>query len=235
MHFFKPKPAESLGLITHYRCTFRCKHCLYCSSPEIREEVEEASLLEIIDQIDRVLGNVLLHIGGGEPLIHFDLAKKIISCLSKTRIIVEYLETNGSSLLRNSLPKLQALKDVGLECLLVSISPFHNEFIPAERIKKLLEDVISIFGGGGLFPWHPGYLPFLEKVSQCETVRLNEYFDHFSPSEIVYQLTSIMYIHPGGRGAPTLAKYLSCSPAEELLDHNCLENLANPLKKYGVT
>ncbi|MFC1823995.1 radical SAM protein [Thermodesulfobacteriota bacterium] len=232
MHFLKPEPAESIGLITNYRCTFRCKHCLYCSSPELKEEVEEASLLEIIDQIDRVLGNVLLHIGGGEPLIHFDLAKKIISNLAKKRIIVEYLETNGSYLLKNSLSRLQALKDAGLECILVSISPFHNEFIPAERIKKLVEDVISIFGREGLFPWHPGYLPFLEKVSQHEAVRLEDYFDHFSSSEIIYQLTSIMYIHPGGRGAPTLAKYLPCSHPEELLDKKCLENLSSPVHAH---
>jgi hypothetical protein len=35
--YFKPARAESLGLITNYRCTFRCRHCLYCSSPHIQE------------------------------------------------------------------------------------------------------------------------------------------------------------------------------------------------------
>ena len=51
MDYLKPKPAESLGFLTNYRCTFWCKHYLYCSSPEIREEVEEGPLLEIVDQM----------------------------------------------------------------------------------------------------------------------------------------------------------------------------------------
>ncbi len=78
---FKPHPAQSAGLITNYRCAFRCKHCLYCSSPEIEEDIEESTLLEIIDQIDLTLGSIPLHIGGGEPLIHFNLVNGGLNAL----------------------------------------------------------------------------------------------------------------------------------------------------------
>ena len=121
---FKPQPANSIGLITNYRCNFQCKHCLYCSSPSIQENVETQTIKEVIDQINQVLGPVLLHVGGGEPLLHFDLIREILTYLRTTDIVVEYLETNGSMLITNTIPKLEALKSAGLAHLLLSISPF---------------------------------------------------------------------------------------------------------------
>ncbi len=229
---FKPQPAESVGLITNYRCTFRCKHCLYCSSPGIIEEIKASALFEVIDQIDHVLGSTLLHIGGGEPLIHFQLIKDIVSYLKGTRIILEYLETNGSHLVTRTSTKLKELKDSGLDCLLISISPFHNEFIPVSHVKRIMQEIVSVFGRQGIFPWHPGYLPFLERVSEDEPVPLDTFFDTFSLPEIQQQLTSVMYIHPGGRGAYLLAKYLPLHPAEELLSKTCAQNLGAPVHAH---
>jgi hypothetical protein len=231
-NIFKPKPADSLGLITNYRCTFRCKHCLYCSSPNIKEEIDSALLKELIDQIDLVLGDILLHIGGGEPLIHFELVKSLISYLKNTSIVLEYVETNGSSLLKETRPKLRALQGAGLDRLLLSISPFHNEFIFVQQVKRLFRDIISLFGHGGIFPWHPGYLPFLENISFNRAVPLETYFEGFDTNEVIDQLTSIMYIHPGGRGAYLLAKYLPCHPAEAVLEKNCQENLGSPVHAH---
>jgi hypothetical protein len=83
-------------------------------------------------------------------------------------------------------------------------------------------------GTEGIFPWHPGFLPFLERVSTEETVPLERYVEAFSPSEIRYQLTSVMYIHPGGRGAELLARHLPLYPSEALLGHPCDRALGSP-------
>ena len=229
---FRPEPAESVGFITNYRCTFQCKHCLYCSSPKIQEKIDESAIREIIDQIDHVLGKVFLHLGGGEPLIHFPLIKKVLSYLRKTRIIVEYLETNGSFLATDTISKLEALKNAGLDCLLLSISPFHNEFTPVREVKRMVHDIVSVFGQRGIFPWHPGFLRFLEKVSVEDTIPLETYFNVFSPSEILYQLTSVMYIHPGGRGAYLLAKHLPCHPPDVLLHEDCEASLRSSVHAH---
>jgi hypothetical protein len=231
-NLFKPEPANSLGLITNYRCTFRCRHCLYCSSPDIKEEIDSALLETLIDQIDRLLGRILLHIGGGEPLIHFELITSLVSYLRHKRILLEYVETNGSSLLKETITKLKTLHGAGLDRLLLSISPFHNEFISVQQVKRLFRDILSLFGSGGIFPWHPGYLPFLERVSSQRGVPLERYFDEFTPDEVKEQLTSIMYIHPGGRGAYLLARYLPCHPAEAVLEKNCQENLGSPVHAH---
>ena len=229
---FKPQPAESAGLITNYRCTFRCKHCLYCSSPGIEEDIEETTLLAVIDQINHTLGRIPLHIGGGEPLIHFNLMKKILSYLKGTKIIVEYLETNGFHLIKDTSSKLKELQRAGLNCLLISISPFHNEFIPVVQTERIINEVVALFGQRGVFPWHPDYLPFMKKGAKEKPVPLDIHFKSFSLSEILYQLTSVMYIHPGGRGAYLLAEHLPLRPVEELLSKTCAKNLGSPVHAH---
>jgi hypothetical protein len=158
--------------------------------------------------------------------------KRLISSLGKTNIVLEYLETNGSPLVTDTIPKLKEFKSAGLNCLLLSISPFHNEFIPVGRVMHIIQSIVSVFGREGIFPWHPGYLNFLQKVSLDKPVPLERYFNAFSSSEILQQLSSIMYIHPGGRAAYFLAKYLPCYPAEALLDKICKENLQSPVHAH---
>jgi len=194
--------------------------------------MDASTLFEIVDQIDHSLRRIPLHIGGGEPLIHFQLVKDLISYLKGTKIILEYLETNAASLISRTSAKLEELKASGLDCMLISISPFHNEFIPVRQTKRIMHEIVSILGPQGIFPWHPGYLTDLERVSENEAVPLETYFDAFSPSDILRQLTSVMYIHPGGRGAYLLARYLPRHPAEDLLDKRCTQNLGSPVHAH---
>lgn len=232
MRRFKPLPVDSVGFITNYRCTFQCDHCLYCASPHVHETIDEADLDSLIAQLDRVLGPIPLHIGGGEPLLNFDLVCRLLSRLKETTVRLEYVETNGSSLVTERRQKLHALKHEGLDCLLVSISPFHNAFIPLAVLKEILGDVLDVFGHQGLFPWHTGYLPFLERVSPERKMPVLDYFAHFSQEEIRYQLTRVMYIHPGGRAAYFLAAHLPCRPVEALLQHERAGALASPVHAH---
>jgi hypothetical protein len=232
MEYFKPLPAQSVGLITNYGCTFKCAHCLYCASPNIAEDIQNAPLEELVQQIDHALGPIPLHIGGGEPLIYFDRIRHLLAVLRKTEIVVEYVETNGSSFINERRKKLLALQNEGLERLLVSISPFHNAFINLAKIKAIIRDILELYGTNGLFPWHPGYLAFLERFSPRETVAVDDYFSRFSRAEVRHQLTSIMYIHPGGRAAYFLARHLPLYPVETVLEKNCRESLASPVHAH---
>ena len=75
---------------------------------------------------------------------------KILSYLKRTEITVEYLETNGAHLVTHTSDKLQALKHSGLDCVLISISPFHNEFIPLRHIRSIMQEIVSVFGRQGI-------------------------------------------------------------------------------------
>jgi len=230
--FLKPLPVDSAGLITNYKCTFQCKHCLYCSSPKIEEEVSEEVLREIIEQLETASPRVDLHIGGGEPLIDFERAKRIISYIKTKKITLEYMETNGFLLLKEGVRKLRELKEAGLLCMLLSISPFHNEFISFDNTKKVFEEIVSVFGEEGIFPWHTGYFYFLKKVSPEKPVKLEDFFKNFSKEEILYQLTSVMYIQPGGRAAYLFSDYMDLHPPEMLFKKDCSRNLSSPVHAH---
>jgi hypothetical protein len=232
MGYWKPQPAESLGLITNYRCNFRCRHCLYCSSPAVREEPDEEQLNSLVQHLSETLGPVPVHIGGGEPLLHFQRMERLIARINRSRLLLEYVETNGSPLLTDTEAKIRKLQQSGLNCLLVSISPFHNEFTALHDLIRVMGEIVKVLGQEGIFPWHPGYLPFLEKAGTTTPVPLKKYWSFFTAPEIVRQLASVMYIHPGGRGARLLAGHLGRRPAETLLRGPCSRNLASPVHAH---
>jgi len=186
----------------------------------------------LVDQIDRALPGVLLHVGGGEPLLDFHLVTGLLARLRRSRIVLEYVETNGSPLLSRTEEKLWALRDAGLNRLLLSISPFHNAFISADRIKGLIREIVRVLGPEGLFPWHPDYLPYLERAGSHAPRPLQSYLEHFTLEEIQTQLTSIIYIHPGGRAAELLAQFLPTFPAHEVLQVDCTPRLSSPVHAH---
>jgi hypothetical protein len=230
--YWKPDRAQSLGLITNYRCTFHCRHCLYCASPAVQEDPEEERLNRLVDHLTETLGPVPIHIGGGEPLLHFERLERLLRRISQTRLQLEYVETNGSTLLTDTEQKIHQLRQAGLNCLLVSLSPFHNEFIAFQDLARVIRMVVDGLGPEGLFPWHAGYLPFLEKAGTEAPLPLKRYWGFFSAPEIIRQLTSVMYIHPGGRAARLLARHLGGYPAEALLGAPCRRNLASPVHAH---
>lgn len=231
--FFLPGKAESVGLIINYRCTNRCAHCLYCSAPDVVESIEESRQLQIIEELAGSLPGVLLHVGGGEPLLSFDRVKKVISAAKAEKsIILEYVETNGIPLREDTEEKLLDLRSSGVERLLLSISPFHNEFIPARDVERIFRSIITVLGYDGIFPWHPGYLSFLKRASGEEAMPVDRYFASFTLSEIRYQLSSVIYIHPGGRAAYFLARHFPLYPPVKILNHPCREYLASPVHAH---
>ncbi|MDQ7821189.1 MAG: radical SAM protein [Candidatus Eremiobacteraeota bacterium] len=227
--FFKPYRADTIGLITTYRCPFSCRHCLYCSSPQREDEISNEALSTIISEASLALGEAGVHIGGGEPLLNEHMVEYAVKALNKTRLVLEYLETNGFPLRIDTEGRLQRLKAMGIPMLLLSISPFHNEFISAHEVERIFHSIIKVFGYEGIFPWHPGYFPFLRRVDPERPVPLEEYFGAFSPQEIRLQLESLIYLHPSGRAAYFFARYLPTFRAEHFFRHPCGEALKSPV------
>jgi hypothetical protein len=194
--------------------------------------VSEGPIFHILDEITRTLPGVDLHIGGGEPLLNLDLIVKVVSRIRGKRIFLEYVETNGALLREGGEEKLRLLRDAGLNRVLLSISPFHREFIPLEETLDAYRAIVRVFGEEGIFPWHPGYLPFLERSPAGSKVSLEDHFLQCSPGEVRHQLTSIMYIHPGGRGAYLLARHMKLSSPEMFLGHQCSRNLSSPVHAH---
>ncbi len=130
--------AHSLGLGScwihraNYKCTSMCRHCCYSCSPKWPDDYMTSAVADEVFYILRSLGCYHVHIGGGEPLIKPDKILDVLDAARKNNIEIEYIETNSSwyrdETSTNAI--LKELKDHGVNTLLISIDPFHNEYIP---------------------------------------------------------------------------------------------------------
>ena len=172
---FKIKRLVSGGLITNYFCASRCRHCLYNCSPNwdkkyITPQTAEENLRTILK-----LGCSSVHIGGGEPLLRPDALGDVLEIAGKVGVEIEYVETNSAWFKdpNSAMAILLNLRKRGLQTLLVSISPFHNEFIPFSRIQGVIEAARQT--GIGIFPWMSDFMADLSELDVASTHSLKEY------------------------------------------------------------
>ena len=217
------------GLITNYFCTSRCGHCLYNCSPQWEKEYITPETAEKNLQSVRSLGCRSIHIGGGEPLLRPDGLAAVLKIADNLGIAVEYVETN-SSWFKDSETAADFLTDLrarGLNTLLVSISPFHNQHIPFFKVKGVIEAARQ--AGLGIFPWVTGFVSDLSQLDPRKTHSLAEFSDVFG-RDYLLQVLERYWIHMGGRALETYRPLLGQKTVQQVLDEaspNCYGELSN--------
>jgi hypothetical protein len=94
-----------------------------------------------------------VHIGGGEPFLRFDHLLDVLRAAREAGLDgVGYVETSGfwatdPELARHRLAQLAA---AGMRQLSVSADPYHQEFVPPERVRLLVAASREVLGPGGL-------------------------------------------------------------------------------------
>ncbi len=236
MSRFRPEQADSLGIILHYQCTFRCAHCLYACHPGLREKNGLDALDRLLDAIAHACPDAILHVGGGEPFLHMDRLTHVLRGIRQRGLLLEYVETNGFWIRESdSKELLKEVRDAGCSCLLLSISPFHNAFLSCRDNQQAYRMIVDQFGPEGIFPWHPMHYPLLERVSPDRPVRFEEYARHFSSQEIRHQMTGINYLHLAGRAAVNLAPFFERLPPETFFNKQCRRELSSPVHAHVDT
>ncbi len=215
----KIKKLISGGLITNYFCTSRCRHCLYNCSPAWEKEYMTPQAVEENLLVIRRLGCAAVHIGGGEPLLRPDKLSAVLEVASAVGVAVDYVETNSSWFknLDSAIVTLSQLRDKGLQTLLVSISPFHNEFIPFVKIKGVINAARKT--GISIFPWISDFMKDLSELDATGTHALAEYEALFG-QDYIRNLPQRYWIHMGGRALKTFRPYLANKSAEQILKDN---------------
>jgi hypothetical protein len=226
---FNIKRLGSGGLITNYFCVSRCRHCLYNCSPNwekiyINPQTAEENLRTI-----RKLGCSSVHIGGGEPLLKPTALGDVLQIAMKVGLAVEYVETNSAWYKDpdSAMTILLKLRKRGLQTLLVSISPFHNEFIPFCRIQGVIEVAHQV--GIGILPWISDFIADLSVLDAAGTHSLKEFEERFG-RDYLKRLLQRYWIHMGGRALETFRPYLAKKSAQEICDKNgggCAAELLN--------
>jgi hypothetical protein len=216
---FVIKKLRSGGLITNYFCTSSCKHCLYNCSPQWEKRYIDPDAAEKNLETIRSLGCRSVHIGGGEPLLRPGKLGTVLEVASEVGISIEYVETNSSWFKDpdSATALLSRLHEQGLNTLLVSISPFHNESIPFFKVKGVLEAAQQV--GVGIFPWVTDFISDLSQFDPGKTHPLQEYQQLFDKNYLM-QILQRYWIHLGGRALETFRPLLGDKNCPQVLDEN---------------
>ena len=90
-------PLLSGGLNLGYRCSSKCRHCLYACGPHRRDGEGDSpnALDEILDMLVERAPGALYHIGGGEPFLDVVRLRRCVALMMQRRLTLEYVETNA--------------------------------------------------------------------------------------------------------------------------------------------
>ena len=132
---------SSGGIITNYHCSASCRHCLYRSGPSRDKSYMTEETLRRLLRKGAELGCRSYHIGGGEPLLNRQGLYRTLEIMAEEEVTVDYLETNASWYKdQESAEKvIDELAARGCTTVMISVCPFHNEFIPLAKMEGVIE------------------------------------------------------------------------------------------------
>lgn len=207
------------GLITNYYCSSKCRHCLYGSSPGWKKEYITKEMTRAIFKKLRSLGIYSIHIGGGEPFLNIPSLIQVVKTAAQEGITIEYIETNSSWYRdeKSGIRVLKELKDCGIDTLLISISPFHNEYIPFYKVKGVINACKK--AGISIFPWLSEFYSDIDAFNDDKPHKLEEYLEHYGANylkEVNYRFGLTMR----GRALKTYKNIYKHTPLEKILENN---------------
>ncbi len=146
---------------------------------------------------------------------HGDLGA-VLSAADHAGIFIEYVETN-SSWYEDELSAcrlLETLYNKGLRTFLISISPFHMEFIPFEKVLGVMEACKKT--GIRVFPWVDAFTDDLVQFDIQKPHKLEALFKVFG-DDYLQQVQKKYWIHLGGRAIDTFGMLYPGKTAREII------------------
>ena len=212
---FAIKRLLSGGLITNYTCSGECRHCLYACSPKRKNEyISESDALKYLALMKR-MGCGSVHIGGGEPFLHRAGLAGVLRAAAQAGVVVEYVETNSSWFKDEASADkiLEKLRAAGLRSLLVSISPFHSEFVPLYKVNGVIQACNRI--GINVIPWVRDFYSDLSQFDMNGTIPFEELEARFG-EDFLRNIPKRYWIQPNGRAVNFLQKAYTMQSAVDL-------------------
>lgn len=210
-------PLEAGGIVLGYRCPARCRHCLYgCGPHRSPMDVPPEALEKLLDGLARHGPRVRYHVGGGEPFLDLARLGRVVRGLAERHLCLDYVETNASWVRSRDQAEevLAGLAEDGLNCVLVSLSPFHAEHIPLSRTLHLVAAARRVLPEGA-FVWMPH---FLEDLSDQDPESVLDLQEHLLRQGDGYarELSTRYALVPGGRAGRFLHVWGQRIPWERL-------------------
>lgn len=233
MGILKVNYLASGGIITNYKCSSKCKHCVYASSPSWPDDYMTSSTADKIFSILKRFGCSSVHIGGGEPLLKPERILSVLESAKRNKIDVEYIETNASWFKDESSAKmvLRELMKYGVNRLLISIDPYHNEYIPFCKVKGLIEACSKV--NMGVFPWLLEFWDDIDALDDNKPHALEEYAQRFG-EDYLWSLPRRYGLNLGGRALKTYKPMMRLEPFDEIVKNSTSCNLLSGIYHFHI-
>lgn len=217
------------GVITNYNCVSHCGHCLYNCGPHRSKDYLDTEVAGKVFTAILKHGCHSVHIGGGEPFLAPDRLLKVLQSARRCGLGIDYVETNAAWCrdMNAAEALLGDLGEAGLNTLLVSISPFHNAFIPFERVRRLIAACQE--AGIQVFPWVNAFVGDLDRLGDDRPHPMAEFEAAFGPDYLA-RIPDRYWIHLGGRALETFRPVYPSHCIEEILaqsPQNCARVLTD--------
>ena len=203
-----------------YTCNAQCADCYVNSGPRKRGVLPLGDLRDYLRELKQLgLDGRALHFGGGEPFYHY---QHLIACLEVARqegmLPLGKLETNAlwcksDDLVRRRLYEIAVF---GIETLQVSCDAFHQEFVPIERVRRLVRIGHEVLGERAVRVSSPEFLREPIDVAALDEPRKLEVFRD-SLGRGAWRMV--------GRAARRLAPLAERLPLEAFADARCTRKL----------
>jgi hypothetical protein len=229
---FTIPPLISGGVMLSYRCTNECRHCLYRCSPRQPDE------WMTLDMAGRVFGALApdkepslrdVHLAGGEPTIRMDLLVEIVRLAVAAGVRLSYVETNAHWCTDREKTErtMRRLKEAGLPGVLVSVSMFHNEFVPFRNTRNCVEAAREVFGLGRTYLYLPHMYDILSQMPDDGRHSLEE-FSRWAELDGRPEMIAALYqVIPNGRACTALRDCYAARDARSFRGRNCLGDLTS--------
>jgi hypothetical protein len=218
---------EDLGIILTYRCHSGCKHCLYNCGPRWpNEAMGEEDLRRALEAVTTWSPAPQVHLTGGEPFLHFELLLEGVRIASALDIVC-YVETSAAWCTdeEQAVARFSALREAGLEFVLISCSPFHAERIPPARVVRATRAALQVFGPRRVTVYLPHFLEIVQQFGLERPTPLSRYEDLLGPQGARQVLWEGYGIISGGRAGYRLGHLVPGRPAEAFAGMSCQAEL----------
>lgn len=243
METLKPWPPTSAGILLTYRCTCKCRHCMYACSPAMPDDwIDESGLRRVLEELaphvvpssprGLLSVNEGLHFTGGEPFLNYPLLLRAVKTAEELGYPSVFAETNCWWCVSDELAraKFSELKGAGLEGVLISANPFLAEHVPLERTERGLRVASEIFGPQNVLVYHEVYLRLLRALCAGGTLRFDDYLREglrLNPTLLLLGLSPGILL-PRGRLVYALESIYELRPAKAFFNVSCAGELTRP-------